>query len=732
MPGNKHVFNDALKRASNAAWDRRWETAIREYKRALAEFPQDVLAHEGLAYALHQANRLEEALTEYQTLAKMQPQDPTPLTHVALLMEKMGRRLEAVETYLQIAELHRAQKQMGKAVETWRKASMLDPDRVETHEKLAAAFTEAGHYGAAAREWLTLAKLAQRVGDTAQAQHCVERALELEPENTQARFLLAELTGRSGSFGVQAGANPVELARRSALARLAASVLDQKTTWPRGEVEPAPSHADIATLMAQALDAQAKGRTREAIQLYEQAVAAGATANEILFNLAILYQNTLRYDAAIELLRKTVHDPRYALASHFALGQSLQAQGKVDEALAHYIQAMEIVDLASVNRAQADQVIRLYQSLAEGYRAKGDTESARRFSETLIKFLTSKGWEDKVREVRRHVEAAEASGTPLSLLEVFEAPESERVVSLLSESQQCLREGKLHAAGDLAFQAIELAPYYLLAHVQVAEIAAAAGRLQDAVDKYTMLAETAHARHDLPKAVAFYRRGLKLASQDVTLRAKLINALIESGQVPEAIAEYEQLGQILEQGGQLQKAADKYEEALALARRTGFVGAAIFNLRQRLGAVYVAQGQWDKALPIYQEIGRQRPEDPETRLRLVELYLHTGQGRAAETELDRWLARFGDSPEKRRETLTTLCQSFPNVAFLHRRLAQFYVSLGEVKQAVELLDGLGDRLLDAGEISEALLVIQDIISLNPPEAAEYRRLLEELKQKGYS
>ena len=114
MPANKTAFQDALKKASNAAWDRRWDTAIKEYRRALTEFPDDSSAHSGLALALQESNKPDEALAEYKFLVKMQPEDPAPLARVAILLEKMNRRPEAVAAYLKLAEMYQQQKQMNR------------------------------------------------------------------------------------------------------------------------------------------------------------------------------------------------------------------------------------------------------------------------------------------------------------------------------------------------------------------------------------------------------------------------------------------------------------------------------------------------------------------------------------------------------------------------------------------------------------------------------------------
>ncbi len=726
MPANKAAFQDALKKASNAAWDRRWDTAIKEYRRALTEFPDDASAHSGLALALQESNQLDQALAEYKTLSKMHADDPVPLARIAVLLEKMERKSDAVNAYMQLAEMYQAQKQMNKAVEAWRKVSALDAECAKPHEKLAAAFEEAGHNSPAAREWLALARLAQRGGDIPRAQQCVERALKLEPENTQAKYLMNELTGQNFSAERQPGASPVELARRNALARLAASLLDDKTPWRREDN--ANSGADIDSLLARAIHAQANGQTREAIQLYEELLGADVSRPEVQFNLAILYQNSLRHDDAIALLKRTVQSPQFTVASHFAMGQSYRAQGKVDDALEHYIQAMKIVDLSTVSRSQADQVIRLYESLSEGFRAKGDDASARRFSETLLDFLNNKGWQDKVREVREHIALSAVGGTPLSMQEVFETPEAQRVIELLRNSEELLRAGKLYAAGDLAYQAIELAPNYLPSHVKLAEIAMAAGRTAEAMAKYDTLAETAQVRGDLPKAISFYRQALKLGPNDVTRRSKLINALVQSGQLPEALNEFEIVGQALESSGHYQKAADKYNEGLGLAQRAGVVGETVLKLRRHLGDAYLKLHEWEKAAEIFQEIQEWDPQDERVRYSLVELYLRTGQARAAETELNDLLERYANRPDDAHTLLAMLAEEFPNEVFIQRDLAQYYAASGDLQKAIQTLDAVGDRLLDANRTEDAIAVVRDIIALNPPQVDDYRRLLLELRE----
>ncbi len=729
MPANKNLYNDAMKKASNAAWDRKWEIAAREYRRALAEFPDDQPAHAGLAHVLKEGGKFEEALQEYQMLCKIQPGDPVPLAHTALLYEKLSRTEEATTTYVTLADMFLGQKQMNRAVEAWRRATALDPERIDVRERLIAAYQEAGHNSAAAQELTALAKIYQRRAEGGRAQSTAEQALMHDPENAQAKALLAELRGRVVQRTSEVGTDsPVEQARRSSLSRLAETVFDEGPRWRRAQAaaSPPPAELDVEALLAKAIDAQTHGRMNEAVDYYEQVLKAGLTRAEIQFNLAFLYQSALRYDDAIALYKQTTGDEQYALASYMAMGQCYRAQGKVDLAVENLIQAMKIVDLSSVQHDQADEVIRLYESLAESYRAKGAQTHAENFMQSLVDFLSSKGWEDKVHEVRQHIEAVGESGTPLSLAEVLETPNADEVIETLRLSVQHLKEGHLVAANDEALHAVELAPNYLPAHVQIAEILTQAHRTLEAREKYEMLAEAASVRGDLPKAISFYRHALALAPEDVTRRAKLIDLLVRQGQLPEALNEYLELGTGLERAEENQKAIDRYAEALKLAQRAGVVSPAVTTLRNNLAEAYFKARDYKNALPLYKEIRASVPDDERARFILTELYLRVGQRDAGERELNELLARYANVPKRALAVLAALSRNLPYDVPVNIRLAKLLVQSGQRDKAIELLDGLGEHLLSAGQQEAAVHVIRELIALNPPQVADYRRFLDEL------
>src|SRR5713226_3279657 len=106
MAGSKATFNDAINRGHNAAWDGEWLVAIKEYQRALVEFPQDASVHLSLAHAHQDRGQLENAVHECRIASKLQPHDIVPLARLAALLVKLQRASEAASIYLSLAEIH--------------------------------------------------------------------------------------------------------------------------------------------------------------------------------------------------------------------------------------------------------------------------------------------------------------------------------------------------------------------------------------------------------------------------------------------------------------------------------------------------------------------------------------------------------------------------------------------------------------------------------------------------
>ena len=66
---------------------------------------------------------------------------------------------------------------------------------------------------------------------------------------------------------------------------------------------------------------------------------------------------------------------------------------------------------------------------------------------------------------------------------------------------------------------------------------------------------------------------------------------------------------------------------------------------------------------------------------------------------------------------------------LRRALAEQYKQAGQTENAITQLDAIGEMLVEEGKIDEAMNTIQQILMMNPPNADDYRKLLEQLQTR---
>jgi protein involved in temperature-dependent protein secretion len=69
----------------------------------------------------------------------------------------------------------------------------------------------------------------------------------------------------------------------------------------------------------------------------------------------------------------------------------------------------------------------------------------------------------------------------------------------------------------------------------------------------------------------------------------------------------------------------------------------------------------------------------------------------------------------------------PTDIVLRRALAQLYMQAGRSEEAVAQLDSLAESLLSANRKEEAMVIINQILLIGPPNADQYRQLLMQLQ-----
>ncbi len=709
MAGNRQTHQLALQRAAEHAAAKAWTQAIAQYQRALTEFPDD--------------------------------EDTWSKTADAL--ERIGRLDGAARAYAAIADLRLRRKDVDAAIDIWVRAARLDPNNADIQRRLARVYQHQGKSKLAIRAFLALARIHQNAGRFQDAVAQVQAAAALDPDAPDiltamellrssqpppppppVRRLDTSIFDLPVESEEEARGSPIEIAREKALSDLAGSIFEEATQAQR------LSKAEIDALVGQAIDFQTRGEVQQAIDAYRRIIAAGVEMSAATFNLGLLLQETMHFDEAMQQFQRTVNVPEYRLGSLFALGECCRAKGRLDEALAYFIEVLKIVDLGTVRREQADDLIQVYQSLAESYAAKGESEQATQFADALVEFLSSKGWEDKVAEARKRLDQLTIEGGPaITLAELLSVPNATGMLESMALIGEYARRDKLYSALEIAHIAILNAPNYLPLHMRVAEILWSGGRTDVALAKYLAVADTYNARSEARQAIGIYQRILKMAPMDVTVRSKLIDLLVSHGQIDRALEQYLQLADAYYQLADYDKARDVYQDALNLAPRGSVRRNWTTQVLHKLGDIHVQRIDWRRALPIYEQIKSISPGDERARLALVDLYFKTNQPQRAIKEVDQLLAEYKSAgkTDKVIAILDDQVRAHPTDMALRARLAQAYIESNRREEGIQQLDALGDLQINANKTREAVATIRAIIALNPPNAADYRQLLAQLE-----
>ncbi|RMG94441.1 MAG: tetratricopeptide repeat protein [Chloroflexi bacterium] len=755
MATNSAIFEEYLNKGHSYCWDQRWEDAIAAFQKAIEEAPHEPAPYAGLGMAYLELNQLEKALENYKLAARYSRGDIIYLRQVADVQERLGQLEEAGKTYLAIGEIELGRNRLNDAMDNWLRAVRLEPNLLKAHHRLASVYRRQGAVRPAIREYLAIARILQAHGEKEKALQACEMALQLDPRNKDVLTAIelirqgddlsevengrsaTESTGNTGllqrmtetldmselSPNKQEAAAPVQDARRMAMEQLAIELFDTE-----GEEELDAEKFQRDHLISQALDYQRRGMINEAISCYEKAIAAGADSAAAHFNLGLLYQDKLRFEDAIKEFEIAVNDHEYRLASYFALGECYRARGRIEKAIENFINVLKIVDLATVKHEQADRLIHLYENLADSLITQGEKDRATAFANALVEFLSHKGWEDKVKEARSRLDAISDAGMMI-LGDVLTAG-SEQVLESLYLSQEYARRGMYNTAIEETYRAIQLAPDYLPAHIQLGEVLAKQGRLEVAALKFMTIADTYRIRGDINGAIMAYEKVVEFAPLDLAARSRLIDLLKRHGRIDQALEHYIAMGEAYYQLAQVDKARETYQEALKLAPRGSEEKNWQAQLLRKIADIDMQRFDWRRALTAYKELRKLDPEDEWTAMTLVDLYYKVGQPDNALRELDQYLVQLVRTGRggKVIGILEDLVRQRPGDAGLVERLSRLYIQQKRISEAIEILDKLGEAQLDANDTVGAIRTIKKILKLNPPNAASYRQVLAQLEQ----
>ncbi len=772
MPGREDIFQKAMNEGHSAAWDQEWSKAAVAYRQALQEMPDHPKALNSLGLALYQQANFDEALQIYKRLAQITPTDPVPMEKLAQLLERTGHLKEAIEAASRAADLFLNRRDIDKAVENWVRVTTLDPDHVLAHSRLALAHEKLNHKTQAVTEYIAVASLVQRTGNVEKTVELITKALKINPESAEAKqaqtllragqLLPKPLRPKGGTGPIamaqvkqldapkkrtDSGLDPVAEARQKALTRLAEILFEYSTDDGAPQVQArrglqalmrgtgqlslqSSEQTKVVLHLGQAIDAQTKNNDNQAAEELEHALEAGFNHPALYFDLGLLRSHGDRLESAVRHLQHAVKHNDFGLAARLLLGQVNQKLGRLGPASIEYLEALRLADSMVVPPEQAEEISQMYEPLIEAQASQTDEVSLKRLCDNINEMLMRKNWRDSLYKSREQMPKSQDGDMPMPLGEVILQAQSSQVLEAINYVHQLARSGRLRSAMEEAFQALTYAPTYLPLHTLIGDLLVRENHNEEAITKFSVVAQAYSVRGEAAQSAKMLRRVVQLSPMDMVARTKLIEQLVARGQVDDAIREYLELADTYYRLAELDNARKTYTNALRFVQQANADRSWNVHILQRMADIDMQKLDWKQAIRVFEQIRTLRPDDEGVRKNLIEVSLRLGQPAQAHAELENYLAYLQTSNRSAQgvKFIQDLLQERPDDLLLRRALALQYQQAGQIEEAVTELDAIAESLLTLGRKEEAVVTVNQILLMNPPNAEQYRQLLMQLQQ----
>jgi tetratricopeptide (TPR) repeat protein len=756
VAGDQRKFQVAMMHADRFSQEGKWSEALRAYRFALAEFSNNAAAINGFGKASLALGQIEVADKAFRQALKINPTNMEALNHMADIQERMGQLDAAAETYLRIGTVYASQQNLDDAIDYWTRATRLTSGLTSAHRKLADALVEQDKPRLAVRQFLTVAAIYQRQADVDRMHKFIDRAGELLPDDPGVLAAIEAADSGKTIRPEKVGEAPPEIKvvpefstgelrdeQPFELEDLFAGGDDERSKrYTGGLINGFQKRAleELANLIfedsdnpgamfvMQGVDLQSRNDFMGAANLYKQAVAAGGSVPASLYyNLGLLYREQGLLNNAVEALEAAVEDPQYGASAYFAIGETYALTNDLPVAIRYFVNSLYVIDMQTVSGYRSYELAQSYENYSETYVANNDPAQIKRFIDSLRSFFANSDWEQRVYEARQRMNSLADDEHTMCLAEFLETPETEIMVTTLAETSEYIRLNLLMTASEECLRAIQKVPSFLPLHARLADIMLKQNRTDDAITKYLYIARVYQMRSQPEQTVSVYQKILKLAPMDVTVRAKMIDIHTSQQNMTEALNQYLILADSYYQLAQVDRAIEKYNEAVRIAANVEGGVRWQKDALTRVADIYNQRFDWARSARALEQLYELDKDDLKVKQKLVELYFKQSKVPQAIRLLDDLLSIYQRrNPVASLELLKDLVFSYPKDVDLRQRLAVAYIQNNMQREAIAEYDALGEMQLERGLREQAIQTIQSIINLGPTDIEGYKQLLVQI------
>lgn len=294
----------------------KWQHAVMCFEAAKEGLPDDPRVSVGLGDAYMGQRDLPRAQQFYEQAARMNPGEPAFLDRVAEVRGRQGDTMEAARALILSGDILWERKEIDAAAKRWQRAAAIRPDSPSAHERLALLHRYEGDRSATTRHYLFLAETLQKQGRRVAALHICTVALQLAADDPDVRRA-TEAAWRQVALANERTPDTGQRIRTSDLSNAADELAQWQltTAFRQGTLAtPNPKRLERNILLGQALLNEGNGRAGQAIECYEQVIAAGMQMPALFYVLGLLYRLVGRSADARAALTLAARDPFYRQA----------------------------------------------------------------------------------------------------------------------------------------------------------------------------------------------------------------------------------------------------------------------------------------------------------------------------------------------------------------------------------------------------------------------------------
>jgi len=773
MTEHQEEVQKAMSLGNSAAWDQDWDKAANFYRQVLEYDPNHSKALTSLGMALLKLENFQEALICYNRASEILPDDPLVLENIAKIHALEHRANEelrdtkiASDYYFKAAKSYLKRNEPTKAIDNLERIVMISPQEIRARDGLARVYERIGEQEKAIQEYLTIASLMQARGNQEKTLFFIDQAKKINPEHRKVinaqnlvkdfkqlpRPVIAmdipETIPVSQSRDAKNTISPDEVeldpilgTNQKAMQEIAdflfegEEILDsdikdtQQSSQIINHLRNSGNWSKVVVNLSQAVDRQTQGENEKAIIALERVMEFVLICPSVLFNLGYLYYRTGRYEKINSLLKSLLKEPEYALGAYLIHADMNYQSKNFEDASIDYLQALKLAEERIVSEIRKEDLYEAYSMIIESFQRRSSPDEEARLCENIRDILIRNDWKEYLGRARKQLPHQYEPTAFLPLADIILDGGGSQVIESMAKISEMTTKKQFRSAMEESYRVLDIAPYYLPLHALMVNILVKQNEIEKAITKLRIIAKTYRFRDELQQAINYYRRIIELSPADLQARNYLIRLFLDLNQTILAIQEYVKLAEIYYRLADLKKAREVYIQAFQLAQEINAKPSLQSQILSQIADIDMQNLDWRQALRNYEQMRALIPDDIHACRRIVEMHFRLGQEKQALAVIDHTTQAFLD--ESKMEVaiilLENVTEEFPNQIPVRRRLADLYKQAGKEQDMIRELDMIGELLLKSGDRSGAKQIVEMIIGLNPPNKAEYLKLLDGLQ-----